>query len=148
VWKYLVDPFPLVAQWTIWKVGNIRKVRLEEDTWLGVENVFRFLDFLLQAIHLVDIFSLEDAKAQMPQVRGRQGWKLAENIGLIGVNVDEWNCFIGNLVSNFIRLDDAEEDVLCWSKNPGNREYTTKLGYQACMEVKFTGKKQWWWGIL
>jgi hypothetical protein len=35
MWKALVEAFPLVGKWTVWKIGNGRNVRLGEDPWLG-----------------------------------------------------------------------------------------------------------------
>jgi hypothetical protein len=59
------------------------------------------------------VFSLEDAKSQTPQPIGRQGWKTIEEIGLLGENAIEWNCYFGILVSNYIILREDESVVLC-----------------------------------
>jgi hypothetical protein len=77
---------------------------------------------------------LVDARAQVPELRGRMGWKSTSFLGLEGVEVEEWNRCIRLLVSNFIMLHDDEEDSLCWSKNVKIGEYTTKLGYKVWME--------------
>jgi hypothetical protein len=41
----------------------------------GAENDYRLSKPLLQTIHSSGIVSLDDAKAQTPQSRGRSGWK-------------------------------------------------------------------------
>jgi len=43
VWKALVDDFPLVGNWIVWRIGNRTKVRLGEDLWLGVGNNLNFI---------------------------------------------------------------------------------------------------------
>jgi hypothetical protein len=88
-------------------------VHLGEDPWLGVGTKFRFLTPLFQTLRLQNIYTLNDAKAQSLQIRGRMGWKSTSSLGLIEVEVEEWNQFIGLLVSNFIVLDEEVLDALC-----------------------------------
>jgi hypothetical protein len=33
VWKEMVAAFPLVGMWTVWKIGNKKKVKLEMDPY-------------------------------------------------------------------------------------------------------------------
>jgi hypothetical protein len=35
IWKAMVEDFPLVGVWTIWKIGSGHCIRVEEDSWLG-----------------------------------------------------------------------------------------------------------------
>jgi hypothetical protein len=41
VWEDLVEAFPLVGEWTVWKVGNGCYIIIGEDPWLEVGNYFR-----------------------------------------------------------------------------------------------------------
>jgi mannosylglycoprotein endo-beta-mannosidase len=50
VWKVLVENFPLVGDFVVWKIGDERQVRLREDPWLGAGNLFRLSKPLL--LHL------------------------------------------------------------------------------------------------
>ena len=34
-WKEMVLDFPLIGNWTSWKIGNMKSVRLGEDPWEG-----------------------------------------------------------------------------------------------------------------
>jgi hypothetical protein len=40
VWKALVSSFPLVDQWTMWKIKDGRSVPIGEDPWVGDGNEF------------------------------------------------------------------------------------------------------------
>jgi hypothetical protein len=33
--KPLVEAFPLIGKWTVWKIGNGHRIRVGEDPWLG-----------------------------------------------------------------------------------------------------------------
>jgi hypothetical protein len=33
VWKALIDAFPLFGEWTVWRVGNGKSLRIGEDPW-------------------------------------------------------------------------------------------------------------------
>jgi len=99
-------------------------------------------------LHNVNIFWVEDAKSQDPQLVGRHGWKSSNLIDLFGNEASKWDHYISLMVSNFIRLNPDVHDELCWSKNHHFEEFTVKLGYKVEMETKFEGKKYWWWKIL
>jgi hypothetical protein len=78
----LVTSFPLIGPWTIWKVGNGKKVRIGEDPWLGAGEAFYHLDSLVWSLHGVDILSLVDSKAQYPKELGRRECKSKLDLGL------------------------------------------------------------------
>jgi hypothetical protein len=40
VWKALVDSFPLIGNWLVWKIGNEKRIRIGEDPWEGSEGNF------------------------------------------------------------------------------------------------------------
>jgi len=34
-WKYILDVFPLIGNWMIWKIGDGAQVLIEKDPWIG-----------------------------------------------------------------------------------------------------------------
>jgi hypothetical protein len=86
-------------------------------------------------------------KPKVHKVEGDQVGKIV-SISLARPLAAEWSHYICLLASNYILLNDEEEDSLCWSKNPRIGEYTTKLGYNVVAEATFSGEKCWWWGSL
>jgi hypothetical protein len=81
--------------------------------WIGDRNDYHFYDSLIQSIHMANIFTLVDARAEVPQAREKLGWKLAVLVGLEGIEVEEWNHFIGIIFAKFIKLQEDELDSLC-----------------------------------
>jgi hypothetical protein len=73
---------------------------------LGDSNKFLFSEDVSQALVRNGVLSLNDAKAFIPQVRGREGWKYADSLGLEGELVKEWNHYIELLLTNFIYSDE------------------------------------------
>ena len=37
VWKGMEKLFPLVGNWTSWKVSNKRMIQIEDDPWIGAK---------------------------------------------------------------------------------------------------------------
>ena len=62
-------------------------------------------------------FSLWDARLGHLDGVGRSEWKLVEGLGLEGILKEEWQAYIGIVYTNFIKLDDNVDDLICWSKN-------------------------------
>jgi hypothetical protein len=61
---------------------------------------------------------------------------------------NEWNSFLYRLCENLVILTQDVEDSLCWSCNPRDGSFTTKLGYKAWQEERKNVQPQWWWKIL
>jgi hypothetical protein len=70
VWKALVEAFPLVGDWVVWKIGDGKKVRVGEDPWLGAGNYFRLSPPLIQSLRNNNIHSLHDVCIGFPQPQG------------------------------------------------------------------------------
>jgi len=104
---------------------------------VGVGNEFLFSEDLSQDLVRKGVLSSNDAMVSTPKLRGREGWKSTDSLGLEGELVEEWNHYIELLLTNFISLD---EEIL--------DEYITELGYKACREAMHVGPKKWWWGYL
>jgi hypothetical protein len=82
VWKALVEAFPLVGNWTVWRIGNGEKVRLGEDPWLGAGNNYKLSPPLLLFLKNKNLRFLSDLNTGFPQIRGRLGWKSAISLDL------------------------------------------------------------------
>jgi hypothetical protein len=64
IWIYLVEAFPLVGNWTMWRIGNGKNVKIGEHPWARSNIDFRLFDDLLSILHDQSIFSLWDARMQ------------------------------------------------------------------------------------
>jgi hypothetical protein len=80
----MVMAFPLMGDWNVWKFSNEKRVWIRKYLWLGASNKFLFFEYLSQSLVGKGVLSLNDAKASMPQLRGREGWKYVESLGLEG----------------------------------------------------------------
>jgi hypothetical protein len=58
-----MDYFPLVSIWTLWKIGNDKKVRLGEDPCVGEDEAYNISDDLIACLHDQGLFSLWDVKS-------------------------------------------------------------------------------------
>jgi hypothetical protein len=76
VWKDLVEAFPLVGDWVVWKIGDEKKFRVGEDPWLGPGKNFRLSPPLILSLRNKNIHSLHDTCIGFPQPQGRVGGKM------------------------------------------------------------------------
>jgi hypothetical protein len=148
VWKVLVEAFPLVGSWTMWKVGNGKKVHVGEDPWIGAGDKFHLSPLLILALKEKNVCSLFYASIGAPHLRGHLGWKDAYMLDLPEELQDEWESYVKLLCENFIILDEETKDSLCWSRNPKSGSYIVKLGYRSWVEEHFHDPIKWWWKPL
>lgn len=81
-WKALVQCFPLVGRWLVWKVGNGEQVRIGVDPWVGYKNKFRFPYWLIEMLQDRGICTLNQAVNQVNTNIWQQGWKKVDSLGL------------------------------------------------------------------
>lgn len=62
VQKALVNAFPLIGNWPIWKIGNGSDILMWEDPWIGVKDNFILSNALMEALHEHGIFLLKIGK--------------------------------------------------------------------------------------
>ena len=93
-WKVLVEAFPLVAPWTVWRVGNGCHIRVGLDPLLGTRNWFRLSEPLLNHMCEANISFLSDVCVGEPQMRGRAECKDLASLGLSGDLVEECDSYI------------------------------------------------------
>jgi hypothetical protein len=92
VWKGLVNDFPLIGEWTIWRLGNGKSIRIGEDMWDGVGNTFKFSDYLVLVLCNNGIFYLWEVKYPGHDLTGWSEWILKKVLGLDGEKYVEWGC--------------------------------------------------------
>ena len=61
---------------------------------------------------------------------------------------EEWEEYVSLLKSNFIDLEEDMIDMLVQNKNPVNKDFTAKLGYNTWEWEKYHGEKETWWKQL
>jgi len=104
VWKALVESFPLVGKWKIWRIGNGEKVRLGEESWLGDGNNYKLFPPVLHFLKTKNLRVLSDLNNGYPHIQGRMGWKSAHSLDLPEALQEEWNSYISLLCENVISL--------------------------------------------
>jgi hypothetical protein len=60
----------------------VRKVRVDEDPWMGSKNDYMLSNSIVQKLHANGIFFIEDIKAQSPHTKGIYGWNSSSDMGL------------------------------------------------------------------
>jgi len=109
-WKVMADSFPLMGVWIVWWVGNGRSIQIGEDHWEGSYRDFKLSKELVDIIHNMGVYSLRDATSHGMDISRHSIWNWAVELSLEGFMEEEWNKFIGNLKSNFISLEEDEDD--------------------------------------
>lgn len=133
VWKAFVAAYRLVGVWTTWNIGNGQSIKLGEDPWLGAGNKYKLPPPLVQALRECGLFLLSNPYTGSPQLRGHPGWKSTTSLDLPLDHKLEWETYIDQLCKNYVRLDESEGSP-CWTKNPRDGSFTSKLGYKAWQE--------------
>ena len=85
VWKGMEKAFPLVGNWTSWKVSNKRMVKIEEDPWIGAKGNYKLSEALLLKLHEVGIFPLWEAASQEQRNAWSQGWLSSRTLNIQGI---------------------------------------------------------------
>ena len=47
-------------------------------------------------------------------------------MGLVGDEIEKWDSYVHLLETNFINLNEEDQDKLIWTRNSTNGEYTAK----------------------
>jgi hypothetical protein len=58
----MVDSFPLIGDWTIWRVGNGKNLRLGKDSWEGSGNAFNLSVESMTVLQSKGIYYLWDVR--------------------------------------------------------------------------------------
>jgi len=109
VWKDLVKTFPLIGKWTAWKIQRQNKVRIGVDPWIGCRGNFKLSEELIRDLHLLGIYSLENATTNDGRTGWSQGLKLAGDLNLQGAKTEDWNHFVRSLNSSAIKLSEQDD---------------------------------------
>jgi hypothetical protein len=63
-WKAMVETFPLVGEWTAWKVGNNKSIIIGEESWVKSGLGYQLSRELIYELHDQGIYSLWDARIE------------------------------------------------------------------------------------
>ena len=61
MWKDLLQSFPILGEWTIWRIENGKKVCIGVDSWLGAIDDYKLLENLRTLLRDKNILHLTDA---------------------------------------------------------------------------------------
>jgi hypothetical protein len=95
------------------RISNDQKERIREDPFFGEDEEFKLLVSLIQSLDEVGIFSFAYPKEKYSQAIGMLGWKSGGVLRMEGHEANEWINYVSKLVSNFIRLKEEEDVILC-----------------------------------
>ena len=85
--------FPLVGNWTSWKVSNKIMVQIEEDPQIGAKGNYKLSEALLLKLHEVGIFPLWEAASQEQRNAWSQGWLSIGTLNIEGILVSGADAF-------------------------------------------------------
>ena len=74
-WKAMILSFRLIRNWTTWKIGNERSVRLGEDPWAGVGEDYKLPVSVITQLREKICFKLVDVQVHQPIPQGRTSWE-------------------------------------------------------------------------
>ena len=132
----------------VWRVGNGCHIRVGLDPSLGIGNLFRLSEPLLNHMCEANISILSYVCVGEPQMRGRAECKDSASLGLSGDLVEECDSFIYLPCEKSIAIVRETEDSLCWSMNSKERSFNEKPRYKACFEASQEVPPLWWWKHL
>ena len=127
-----------------WEIGNGKSVRIGEDPWAGAGEDYKLPPAIIDKLKEQRCFKLADASVNLQYPHQR--WKTAEELGLSGDERESWGSYVHLLETNFINLNEEDQDKLIWTRNSTNGEYTAKTGYEIAITEQTEVQKEWWWG--
>ena len=65
-WKAMVLAFPLIGNWTAWKIGNGKSIRLGEDPWAVARENYKFPFSVINKLRDQRCFKLSYAQSAHP----------------------------------------------------------------------------------
>jgi hypothetical protein len=60
VWKCLLKYFPLLGNWTTWKIGNGKKVKIKDDPWIGCVGYFKLTEAMKRSLMDQGVLNISD----------------------------------------------------------------------------------------
>ena len=119
-WKAMVLAFPLIGNWTTWKIGNGKSVRIGEYPWAGAKENYKLPNSVIIKLREQRCSKLADVQSEHPYPLGRTNWKSARELGMEGDVAESWNSYVHLWEINFVNLDEEEQDKLIWTRNSIN----------------------------
>ena len=83
----MVLAFPLVGKWTTWKVGNGRRIRTGQVSWVGSGDSYILTDSLFSKLKEKGISVLADASSYTDQSQRGTVWKSTQELKLHELDV-------------------------------------------------------------
>ena len=144
-WKAILWSFDIIGNNLVQKIGNRVEVRLGLDPWVGCKWRHVLPQNLVEKLHSVGVFSLQDIGIPVTSVL-EQAWLPAEYIGLVEhEDVSSWNFSLSLLKASQVRLSNVN-DKLVWNLSK-SIVYSPKEGYLHLLD-RSELEVSWWWKVL
>jgi hypothetical protein len=135
--------FLVISQGLAWKVGKGNSLRIGRDPWPGNNGQHILPQVLIDRLHEMGFFHLNQIADEQQTTIWRQGWKDAQALNLEEQLSVHWSAYIRSLQLSHIKIKD-QDDELIWKFSPFG-VYTPKDGYSFLMINLRPQAPDWWW---
>ena len=111
-WKVVLWYFDIIGKNIVWKIGNGAEVHLGLDPWVGCKWRHVLSLNLVEKLHSVGVFSLQDIGIPVSSV-SEQDWLPADHFGLVEQeDVSTWNGYLSILKESHVRLSNEDDKLV------------------------------------
>jgi hypothetical protein len=131
----------------VWKPGNGRDIRIGVDPLVGSHTYFKLSRNLILVLKAQGIEFLAQAGNLDLENTRHSRWKKAEDLGLEGEQIEEWNNYVKGLVGSGFELNN-EKYLLLWSWDTKGGQVTTKQAYEVQLVENVVAEPFFWYSDL